>query len=343
MLVLRTLALSFAGGGVFFLLGLPAPWLTGGVLAVATAEMCGVAGRLPKPMQDVALVLLGASLGASMSPESLSHIFDWPLSLAGLVVSMILVQVAAQEFLVRVCGWSRRTAFFAAVPGVLSFVIATAGATGADNRLVTVAQFFRLLALVLILPSGMVLFGIHSVPSTSPSVPLEALPMLLLAGAAIAGRFAFVALRLPLPGLFGALAASTALYGSGAISGTLPPLLMVAAIVILAASIGERFGGLDIAGLRSALLASAGAFAVSLLASISVASCVSLLLPVPLASLIVAYAPGGLDTMLVLALSLHLDTAFVAVHHLARFIGISFVLPFVATRYRVRGTDASDG
>ena len=43
----------------------------------------------------------------------------------------------------------------------------------------------------------------------------------------------------------------------------------------------------------------------------------------------VAFAPGGLEAMMVLALILALDPLYVGAHHLARFLGIAFVLPFV--------------
>jgi uncharacterized membrane protein AbrB (regulator of aidB expression) len=45
---------------------------------------------------------------------------------------------------------------------------------------------------------------------------------------------------------------------------------------------------------------------------------------------IVAFAPGGLEAMTILAFVIGLDPAFVGAHHLARFLLIAMLLPFVA-------------
>ena len=52
-----------------------------------------------------------------------------------------------------------------------------------------------------------------------------------------------------------------------------------------------------------------------------------------------AYAPGGLETMAILAFALHLDPAYVAVHHLARFMFVSLMMPIATAR--LRGPDES--
>jgi uncharacterized membrane protein AbrB (regulator of aidB expression) len=51
---------------------------------------------------------------------------------------------------------------------------------------------------------------------------------------------------------------------------------------------------------------------------------------VPIGQVLVAFGPGGLDAMAALALTMHMDSAFVAVHQLARFIAIAIVAPFAA-------------
>ena len=46
-----------------------------------------------------------------------------------------------------------------------------------------------------------------------------------------------------------------------------------------------------------------------------------------------AFAPGGIEAMTILAFVLGLDPAFVATHQLARFLGISLLLPVIAKFY----------
>ena len=89
--VLLTLGLSAAGGGLATLLGLPAGWLMGGALAVTAAAMAGVKVHMPNRLRDVAFVLIGMSMGASVAPDSLTLIASWPVSLAGLVLELVLI------------------------------------------------------------------------------------------------------------------------------------------------------------------------------------------------------------------------------------------------------------
>ena len=58
-----------------------------------------------------------------------------------------------RSFLVHVSGWDRETAFYAAVPGALSYVIAVAATTSADIRKVAVSQSIRIFLLVAALPA----------------------------------------------------------------------------------------------------------------------------------------------------------------------------------------------
>jgi uncharacterized membrane protein AbrB (regulator of aidB expression) len=72
------------------------------------------------------------------------------------------------------------------------------------------------------------------------------------------------------------------------------------------------------------------AFAVSMAVAVLFAWPASRIANVPLLSAIIAFAPGGLEAMAMLAFALGLDPLYVAAHHLIRFFGIAFALPFVA-------------
>ena len=55
----------------------------------------------------------------------------------------------------------------------------------------------------------------------------------------------------------------------------------------------------------------------------------------PFSSLVLAFSPGGLVVMSLIALTLDIDTAFVATHHIAR-IGIVVIVVPIAFRLLVR-------
>ncbi len=323
---LRALAISFLGGALLHVLGFPAAWLSGGMIATAIASLRGVPMDVPPVLRSASMLVLGLSIGTAVTPSTLASLPQWPVSMACLLLSVVLVQLATQFFFTRVAGWSRATAFFAAVPGALNFVMAAAGGTRADVRLVAIAQTVRLFVLIAALPLLLVFFDLGSRAGQTPAVlPAGQLALLVVAGLAAGGALAL--LKVPVALLMGSMLSSAILYGGGWVEGTVPAPLLTAALVVLAAFVGGRFSGTSVAQLRQAGIASLGGFAVSLAVAAVLALVTALIANQPVGSVLLAFAPGGLDTMSILALALQLDGAFVATHHLARFIGISLALP----------------
>jgi uncharacterized membrane protein AbrB (regulator of aidB expression) len=105
-----------------------------------------------------------------------------------------------------------------------------------------------------------------------------------------------------------------------------------AAVLTLGAVAGARFANTSPKTLLGYLAAAFGSFAVAVAVAASFALVVVALLPFRIADVIVAFAPGAQDTMMVLALAMHLDPVYVGVHHLARFLAVSFSVAVVARR-----------
>ena len=70
----ETLAIATAGGAVLGLLGVPAGWLSGSILAVAGASLAGRPMLIPTLMMRAIFVLIGISLGAVVTPEKLADL-----------------------------------------------------------------------------------------------------------------------------------------------------------------------------------------------------------------------------------------------------------------------------
>ena len=121
--LLLTVTIAGAGGALFAFLGLPAPWLTGSMMAIAAAAMADLPVGLPARLRDVAFVLLGISMGSSATPESVMQMQAWPGSLALLALSVVTTLFAGAVYLERVHGWDRITARCASMPGAFSAVI----------------------------------------------------------------------------------------------------------------------------------------------------------------------------------------------------------------------------
>jgi membrane AbrB-like protein len=334
--IIATLAMAAAGAGGAAALNLPAAYLTGGMIAVTAASLAGFDTRLPRRLLEATLVLIGLILGAGVTPELIGRAGSWPLSLAILAASVAVVQAAAQVFYVRVGGWDRDTAFFASLPGALSYVLAIAAETKADMAKVVIGQSIRLFLLVATLPA---IIETIDKETAAPVAPPMAAPadLILLVAASAAAALLFQRLRFPGALLAGSLAASAALHGSGAVTGSLPYPVMIACFVVLGAFVGSRFAGTDIWLLRRTALVSLGAFIVATAIAGLFALAVAALTGTDLPQVFLAYAPGGLDTMTTLAIALHMDSAFVAAHQLARFILIAVTAPVVARWMLRRG------
>ncbi len=322
-----TLLVATAGAWLATVLSIPASWMCGAMIAVTTVSFGRLDTRLPVPLVEFSFLLIGIALGAGLTPELLGSIGAWPLSLAALLLTVVAVTAGSRWYLVRVSGWDRDTAFYSAVPGALSYVIAVAATTGADLRKVAVSQSIRIFLLVAALPT--IIVALEGGPPTAPPVVSASWPqMALLVAVSVVTGFVFRYFRVPAGLLTGSFAGSSFLHGAGLVAGTLPQPAINVAFVLLGALVGSRFVGTSFGFLARILLPSFGAFLVATGIAAAFALAVAVAIDVPFDQAIVAFAPGGLDAMMSLALALHMDTAFVAAHQFARFAGIAFGLPF---------------
>jgi membrane AbrB-like protein len=338
-----TVAAASAGGAFAAFMSLPAGWLTGAMLVTAAMVIGGAPLTMPDRVRQVIFVLLGLSMGAAFTPETIATMFKWPASLAGLFVAMIGIIAACVVFLRKFAGWDRPTAFFASVPGAMSYVLALSLRSSADTRLVVVAQMLRLLVLMALLPIAVRATMPMELPAPPPAGDALLGPGIGLA-VQIACGFALGYLcewlKVPAGLMVGAMFAGAALHLSGTVSGTMPPAILIPSQVLLGAFIGLRFSGSDAKLLRAAALPSIGSFVIAIAVTALVAAAVSYGLALPMGQVLVAFAPGGLEAMTILAFVLGVDPAYVGVHQLARFLGLSLLLPFIVRFYLRKRADS---
>lgn len=312
-------------------LDLPAAWLSGSMLLVAVLALLRVPLFLPEPIRQLVWIMLGISIGSGFTPEILGKMLHWPLSIAGLFITILACIAASTSFLVGLAKWSRTTAFFASIPGALSYVVALSLRSTADTRLVVMAQMLRLVSVLAILPSIVSL----SMPPPHLAPPEISGVAGFMLEVALGGAIAMLLQRRNFAAatLFGGMISAALLHLSSAVPGQIPPAILVTCQIVLGCFIGLRFYGTELAFLRKAMVPSFGAFVIALLVSSLGAFIVARGLHLPLGQLVVAFAPGGMEAMTILAFVLGLDPAFVATHQLARFLGLSLMLPVIAKLY----------
>jgi membrane AbrB-like protein len=333
----ETLAIGAAGGAALGLPGFPAGWMSGSIVAVT---VCAIAGRpvlFPNRLAMVVFVVIGMSLGAAVTPATLHQMAAWPLSLAALAVSMAILTAAIALYLRFVHGWDALSALFAAAPGGLAQALALAAQCGADVRSVAMVQSVRVLLLTVIMPVALASFAATGTPPLGGRFGLLDAPgeLAILIVACTATAALFYRARVPGGLIVGAMTASGVLHGSGIVHVSLPFPVVVTSFVLTGALIGSRFAGTNVTLLLQLLRVGLGALAVGAVVAVGCAIVVAWLLSLPTGDVIMAYAPGGLEAMTILSFALHLNPAFVGIHHLARFVFVSIVIP-IAVRVLMR-------
>jgi membrane AbrB-like protein len=331
----ETLGFAAAGGLAFGLIGIPAGFLSGAMLAVAAAALAGRPMYLPLRFAQAIYIFIGVSLGGVVTPATLHGIATYPLSIVVLLIAMSAVGFGGASYLRLVHGWDRLSAFLAAAPGGLSQVMVTAAELGAELRGIAIVQSVRVVMLAISLPAGLAAFGLASSARRSLGGQLSIGSLdelaILVVVSTIAAVLAHWA-RFPGGLLFGSMLASAVLHGSGLIHAVMPWWVANTAMIALGSVTGSRFANTSIDTLLKFLFAAFGTLAVSVVIGALGALTLVALTPLRIADVMTAFAPGAVDAMMLLALALNVDPVYVGAHHLARIFFVSFMTPVVAHR-----------
>jgi membrane AbrB-like protein len=331
----ETLAIAAAGGAALGLIGVPAGWLSGSILAVAGASLAGRPMLIPTFLMRAIFVLIGISLGAVVTPETLHGMATYPVSIAVLILAMALISVGGAGYLRLIHRWDNVDAYLAAAPGGMSQVLALGAELGGDLRAIAIVQSIRVVVIAVGLPAGLSMLGLvgQAPPRVTGGLSIGVLDELAILVAA-STIVAIIAYRIRFPGglLFGAMLTSAVLHGSGLIHAVMPWWAVNTAMVAMGAITGSRFANTPLRMLLNFVGAAFGSFAVAVTIAAAFAAVLISVLSLPAAEVMIAFAPGSVDAMMLLALALNLDPVYVGAHHLTRIFFVSLTMPLVARR-----------
>ena len=331
----ETLAIAAAGGAALGLIGVPAGWLSGSILAVAGASLAGRPTLIPTLLMRAIFVLIGISLGAVVTPETLHGMATYPVSIAVLILAMALISVGGAGYLRLIHRWDNVDAYLAAAPGGMSQVLALGAELGGDLRAIAIVQSIRVVVIAVGLPAGLSMLGLvgQAPPRVTGALSIGVLDELAILVAA-STVVAIIAYRIRFPGglLFGAMLTSAVLHGSGLIHAVMPWWAVNTAMVAMGAITGSRFANTPLRMLLNFVGAAFGSFAVAVTIAAAFAAVLISVLSLRAAEVMIAFAPGSVDAMMLLALALNLDPVYVGAHHLTRIFFVSLTMPLVARR-----------
>ena len=339
----RTLVVGTAGGALFAWLNLPLAWMLGAMVATTVASLGGAKLYVPGPARSIMIAVIGVLLGASFTPEVLDRVREWPLTIGCLVLHLGVLVAVLFLYFHRIVGFDVPTAYFSAAPGGLSEMVITGAAMGADDRTVALVHASRVLLVVLTIPLWYrFMTGVTTTPaSIGPSIGAIGLTDLaVLAACAVAGVAVGRLIRLPAYRLSGPLLASALVHATG-LSSSAPPWEVVAvAQVVVGSAVGARFTGVPVRRVFGVMVAALVSTVVMLASTVAFALVLAPATGIDWRSIVLAYAPGGLAEMSLIALSIGIETAFVATHHVIRIGLIVVGAPLVFARLRSPGRGA---
>lgn len=320
--MLSTIAIGAAGGGVFFALNMPLPWMLGSIFATIFAALLKVPLNSPSKLRPAVVALIGVMLGSGFQPDTFSQVGQWIVSFAGLFVCIALSAFVVQAYLRRYGGMDPVTALFSAMPGGLVEMVEIGRAEGGDERAIILAHTCRIVLVIAAVAFWFRLVLGLEVDGTAPLSTGETTPidLVILAACGVVGALLGMGLKLPAPSFLGPMILSAVAHMTGLTAGSPPVATVIAAQVLLGVIVGSRFEGVAPARLWQAFKLATASTAIMLTVALGLAFCLNRAAGQSTEQILLAYAPGGLTEMSLVALSMNADVAYVATHHLVRIV-----------------------
>jgi uncharacterized protein len=135
------------------LVGLPSPQLFAGLIGgVVVALAFGWRMAPPRPVRVAAQAVTGVALGAYVEGPTMRAIGEHIVPVTLVSVATLALTVVAGIVLARFSALDRPTASFGMIAGGAAGIVAIADELEADNRLVAILQYLRVLIIVVLTP-----------------------------------------------------------------------------------------------------------------------------------------------------------------------------------------------
>lgn len=314
---------------VFHALALPLPWMLGALFVTMTASVAGLPVQGPARLRSAIVAIIGVLLGSRFTPEVMGQVGETLVTLAILLVYLVVVALVVVPFYRYVGRQDWTTAYFAGMPGGLSEMIEFGEARGANVPAIVLAHSLRIVVTIALMAFLFRVVLGHDVGAAAmaPGPALGLVDAAILTASAVLGAFAGTRLKLPAPTFLGPLILSAAVHLAGFTESAPPTLLVNAAQVVLGTILGCRFLGIAPVMLARAGLLSLGSTILTLALAGVAGLAMGRAVGVGLDQALLALAPGGLTEMGLIALAIHADVAFVALHHVARILVVLVLAP----------------
>jgi len=327
-------ALGAVASAGFALLGLPSPVLFGALLGgLVHALAAEHPVDMPPWLFRLGQSLVGATIGALVDLPTLARVGDdWPsvllVTIGTLVISLLAGRLLALRRDVTVT-----TGVFATVAGGASGIVALSRELGADDRVVTVVQYLRVLMVLLAMPvvTALLFHPATGVGTLGRPATRWGADLAFVALAVGAGMLLTSVVRAPAMALLGPMLIAVVFSTSGLLGAvSVPAVVEALGFALIGVRVGLRFT-------RASLVAIAKLLPLALtLMLLLIAGCAGLgllLSAVTGVDRLTAYlatTPGGLFAVLATAADSGSDVTYVLAIQVIRLFAMLLVAPLLA-------------
>lgn len=338
-----TALIAAAASGILALVGLPSPVLFGALLG---GVLYAVLGRerlaLPASFFTVGQAIVGVTIGSLVDGPTLGALSHDLVPILGACVATLLISVVGGYALRAGRDMSPATGVFAMVAGGASGVTAIARDLGADERVVAVVQYLRVLLVLVAMP---IVTAVVFDPERGGTGGIGGNPE-LVAGVAFtavsiaAGLVASRALRLPAGALLGPMIVSVLLAVSGwfdsAGGAGVPTVVVNAGYALVGIQVGLRFTRDSLRSIASVLPRAIALILAVIAACAGLAVALAWLTGESVFDAYLATTPGGLYAVLATAIETGSNVTFVLGVQVMRLLVMLLAAPLLARLLRPR-------
>ena len=336
-ITIETFTVSIMSGFLFYLIGLPLPWVLGPLVAVLLwKNVFNRTVNMPLVCRDGGLIIIGYMMGSSFTKETAVQIARFLPSMTVVTLCVVCFSILLAFILYKPMGISFISALLGTVPGGLSqMAILSEEIIGADMTSVTLMQSIRVLSVVFFIP----FFVIHGLAG-EPAAPVKIIAsaaavnlslyscfkLLLFLAAATAGAWVAKKVHFPLPPMLGPLLVIALLQVSGAGIIKIPGFLLIPAQITLGIYMGKSYDKKNIISpLKTIVLTLLSSLAL-ILFTFLIAYYLFVFYDMNTTTAFLSTAPGGMSEMAVTAVAVNADLSFVTAFQMFRLLFILFIV-----------------
>ena len=339
--VALVLSVTVVSSVVLSLVGVPSAVLFGSLLGgMAHALTSPTEIRVPAAAFRLGQALIGVTIGTLVSVEALRRMGGELVPVLLVTLGTLLLSLLAGRLLALRRDVSPVTGAFALVAGGASGIVAVSRELGADDRVVTVVQYLRVLIVLVTMP--VVAAVVFDPPSGAGTLALADGPLAasLVYVALAAGGGLVVARLVPLstmtllaPLTIAAVVVSAGWLGDVAV----PAPVQWLGYALIGVQVGLRFSRASLASITRMLPAVTALIGAMIALSALMGAALAWLTPVDGLTAYLATTPGGLFAVLATAADSGSDVTYVMAVQLFRLLVILLLTPVLARWLRVRG------